>query len=191
MDGTDRLHRFRTWPTARAGGSLDYVKMMDLGADGVFIDNCGRRPPAARLTVSAPEFEPYVHGPVPERLARLAWGRFLEAVRVVKLWRRQDRDPHPDRRSRQSAGDWVWGRLFSLGLGEAPPGKREGGQGQPVVSGGRPADRCLGPLDPRRYVKDRSGLSPPDGRFHPLADRSHEVEFSTAFVSAGSGACQE
>ena len=90
MDGSDRLHRFRTCANSPSYWklSLDYVKkMMDCGADGVFIDNCGRRPPcfAPRFDrVRNPEFEPYVHEHLfPAASHDYAWGRFLEAVRTL------------------------------------------------------------------------------------------------------------
>ena len=63
MDGTDRLQRIRTCANSPSYWklSLDYVKkMMDWGADGVFIDNAGRRPPCfgPRFDkVRNPEFE--------------------------------------------------------------------------------------------------------------------------------------
>jgi len=88
MDGTDRLHRFRTCANSPSYWklSLAYVKkMMDWGADGVFVDNAGRRPPCfgPRFDqVHNPEFEPYVHEHLfPNASHDYAWGRFLEAVR--------------------------------------------------------------------------------------------------------------
>lgn len=90
MDGSDRLHRFRTCANSPSYWklSLDYVKkMMEWGADGVFVDNCGRRPPcfAPRFNkVRNPEFEPYVHEHLfPSASHDYAWGRFLEAVRAL------------------------------------------------------------------------------------------------------------
>lgn len=90
MDGSDRLHRFRTCANSPSYWklSLDYVKkMMDWGADGVFVDNAGRRPPCfgPRFNqVRNPEFEPYVHEHLfPNASHDYAWGRFLEAVRSL------------------------------------------------------------------------------------------------------------
>jgi hypothetical protein len=90
MDGTDRLHRFRTCANSPSYWklSLAYVKkMMDWGADGVFIDNAGRRSPcfAPRFDkVRNPEFDPYVHEHLfPNASHDDAWGRFLEAVRTL------------------------------------------------------------------------------------------------------------
>jgi hypothetical protein len=90
MDGSDRLHRFRTCANSPSYWklSLDYVKkMMDWGADGVFVDNAGRRPPCfgPRFDqVRNPEFEPYVHEHLfPNASHDYAWGRFLEAVRSL------------------------------------------------------------------------------------------------------------
>jgi len=94
MDGSDRLHRFRTCANSPSYWklSLAYVKkMMDWGADGVFVDNCGHRPPCFGPKfdkVRNPEFDPYVHEPLfPNASHDYAWGRFLEAVRdVVKSY---------------------------------------------------------------------------------------------------------
>jgi hypothetical protein len=90
MDGSDRLHRFRTCANSPSYWklSLAYVKkMMDWGADGVFVDNVGRRPPcfAPRFNkVRNPEFDPYVHEHLfPSASHDYAWGRFLEAVRTL------------------------------------------------------------------------------------------------------------
>jgi len=90
MDGSDRLHRFRTCANSPSYWklSLAYVKkMMDWGADGVFIDNAGRRPPCFAPNfdkVRNPEFEPYVHEHLfPNASHDYAWGRFLEAVRAL------------------------------------------------------------------------------------------------------------
>ena len=90
MDGSDRLHRFRTCANSPSYWrlSLDYVKkLMEWGADGVFIDNAGRRPPCfgPRFNqVRNPEFDPYVHEHLfPNASHDYAWGRFLEAVRAL------------------------------------------------------------------------------------------------------------
>ncbi len=89
MDGSDRLHRFLTcanspgyWKLSRA-----YVKkMMDWGADGVFIDNVGRRKAcfAPRFNRRNPEFEPYVHEHLfPDATHDYAFDRFLQAIRLL------------------------------------------------------------------------------------------------------------
>ena len=90
MDGSDRLHRFRTCANSPSYWklSLAYVKkMMDWGADGVFVDNAGRRVPCfgPRFNrVRNPEFDPYVHEHLfPDASHDYAWGRFLEAVRTL------------------------------------------------------------------------------------------------------------
>jgi len=90
MDGSDRLHRFRTCANSPSYWklSLAYVKkMMDWGADGVFVDNCSRRPPCFGPKfnqVRNPEFDPYVHEHLfPNASHDYAWGRFLEAVRTL------------------------------------------------------------------------------------------------------------
>lgn len=90
MDGSDRLHRFRTCANSPSYWklSLAYVrKMMDWGADGVFVDNCGHRVPCFATNfnkVRNPEFDPYVHEHLfPNASHDYAWGRFLEAVRAL------------------------------------------------------------------------------------------------------------
>ncbi|NLY00320.1 MAG: hypothetical protein GXY83_29840 [Rhodopirellula sp.] len=90
MDGSDRLHRFRTCANSPSYWklSLAYVKkMMEWGADGVFIDNAGRRPACFATqynSVRNPEFEPYVHEHLfPDASHDYAWGRFLEAIRTL------------------------------------------------------------------------------------------------------------
>jgi len=90
MDGSERLHRLRTCANSPSYWklSLAYVKkMMDWGADGVFIDNAGHRVPCFGPkfnTLRNPEFEPYVHEHLfPNASHDYAWKRFLEAVRAV------------------------------------------------------------------------------------------------------------
>ena len=90
MDGSERLHRLRTCANSPSYWklSLAYVKkLMDLGADGVFIDNASRRPPcfAPKFNhLKNPEFAPYVHEHLfPNATHDYAWGRFLEAVRAL------------------------------------------------------------------------------------------------------------
>ncbi len=89
MDGTDRL--FRLLVCANSPGywklSLAYVKkLMDWGADGVFIDNVGNRVPchAPEFTKLNPEFGPYVHEHLfPEASHNQAFDMFLQAVRKM------------------------------------------------------------------------------------------------------------
>ena len=89
MDGSDRLHRFLTCANSPSywNLSLAYVKkMMDWGADGVFIDNVGRREPcfATKFTVRNPEFEPYVHEHLfPDTSHNYAWDRMIQAIRLL------------------------------------------------------------------------------------------------------------
>ena len=89
MDGSDRLHRILTCANSPSYWklSLAYVKkMMDFGADGVFIDNVGPRQPchAHEFTTRNPEFDPYVHEHLfPEASHDHAWNRLLQAVRVL------------------------------------------------------------------------------------------------------------
>ena len=90
MDGSDRLHRFRTCANSPSYWklSLAYVKkMMDMGADGVFVDNCSHRVPCFGTKFNKarnPEFDPYVHEHLfPNASHDYAWGRFLQAVRAL------------------------------------------------------------------------------------------------------------
>ena len=89
MDGSDRLHRLLTCANSPSYWklSLAYVKkMMDFGADGVFIDNVSRRQPchAPKFTRRNPEFDPYVHEHLfPEASHDEAWGRLLQAIRTL------------------------------------------------------------------------------------------------------------
>ncbi len=89
MDGTDRFYRHLVctnnpeyWKL-----SLDYVKkMMDWGADGLFIDNVGKRNEcfAPNFTKLNPEFGPYVHEHLfPDTTHNYAFDRFLQTVRSL------------------------------------------------------------------------------------------------------------
>ncbi|MFC1563070.1 hypothetical protein ACFL4Z_03365, partial [candidate division KSB1 bacterium] len=94
MDGADRLHRFLTCANSPSYWklSLAYVKkMMDMGADGVFIDNVARRKEPCygpNFNVRNPEFEPYVHEHLfPDATHDYAFDRFLQAIyRLVKSY---------------------------------------------------------------------------------------------------------
>lgn len=95
MDGSDRIFRFLT--CANSPGywklSLAYVKkMMDWGADGIFIDNVGNRAPcfAPKFNVPEsssarnPEFPPYVHEHLfPDTTETYAWDRMLQTIREL------------------------------------------------------------------------------------------------------------
>ena len=95
MDGSDRLYRFLTCANSPSYWklSLAYVKkMMDWGADGVFIDNVGNRKPcfAPKFNVPEsssaknPEFQPYVHEHLfPDTTGSYAWDRLLQTIRVL------------------------------------------------------------------------------------------------------------
>ena len=89
MDGSRRLHRFLTCANSPSywNLSLAYVKkMMDWGADGIFIDNLELREPcfAPELTTRNPEFEPYVHEHLfPDATHDYAWDRMLQAIRAL------------------------------------------------------------------------------------------------------------
>ncbi len=89
MDGTDRLFRFLVCANSPSYWklSLAYVKkLMDWGADGVFIDNVGPRKPchAPEFTKLNPEFGPYVHEHLfPEASHDEAFDRFLQAIRKL------------------------------------------------------------------------------------------------------------
>ena len=89
MDGSDRLHRILTCANSPSYWklSLAYVKkLMDCGADGVFIDNVGRRRPchAHKSTTRNPEFDAYVHEHLfPEATHDYAWDRLLQSIRAL------------------------------------------------------------------------------------------------------------
>lgn len=89
MDGTDRFNRFLICannPTY-CKLSLAYIKkIMDWGADGLFIDNVGRRQEcfAPNFTKRDPEFAPYIHEHIyPENTHDYAFDRFLESVHTL------------------------------------------------------------------------------------------------------------
>jgi hypothetical protein len=89
MDGTDRFNRFLICannPTY-CQLSLAYIKkLMDWGADGLFIDNVGRRQEcsAPNFTKKDPEFAPYVHEHIyPENTHNYAFDRFLQSVSTL------------------------------------------------------------------------------------------------------------
>jgi len=90
MDGSDRVYRLLTCSNSPSYWklSLDYVKkLMDWGADGVFIDNVGRnREPcyAPKFRTNNPEFGPYVHEHLfPDTSTTYAWGKMLLAIRTL------------------------------------------------------------------------------------------------------------
>jgi hypothetical protein len=85
----NRLHRFLTCANSPSYWklSLAYVKkMMDWGADGVFIDNVGLRKPclAPRFNRRNPEFDSYRHEHLfPGATHDYAWDRMLQAIRAL------------------------------------------------------------------------------------------------------------
>ena len=95
MDGSDRLYRFLTCANNPAYWklSLAYVKkMMDWGADGVFIDNVGLRnacfAPDFNVPETSskknPEFLPYTHEHLfPDATHDYAWDKMLQAIRIL------------------------------------------------------------------------------------------------------------
>ncbi len=95
MDGSDRIFRFLTCANSPSYWklSLAYVKkMMDWGADGIFIDNVGDRTPcfAPKFNVpesssaSNPEFLPYLHEHLfPDTTESYAWDRMLQTIREL------------------------------------------------------------------------------------------------------------
>jgi hypothetical protein len=91
MDQSHRLHRFLTCANSPSYWklSLAYVKkMMNMGADGVFIDNVGRRRPCLAPRFNgrrpSPEFDPYVHEHLfPGATHDYAWDRMLQAIRAL------------------------------------------------------------------------------------------------------------
>jgi hypothetical protein len=90
MDGTDRVYRLLvcTNNPSYVKLSLAYIKkIMDWGADGIFIDNTNKRRDcfANKLTKTInPEFGPYVHDHIyPDATHNYAFGRFLQSVREL------------------------------------------------------------------------------------------------------------
>ncbi len=89
MDGTNRMYRYQVcannpvyWQL-----SLAYVKkLMEWGADGIFIDNVSSREEcfAPEFTKLNPEFGPYLHEHLfPDATHDYAFGRFLQAIRSL------------------------------------------------------------------------------------------------------------
>jgi len=89
MDGSDRAFRFLTCANSPSYWkmSLDYVKkMMDWGANGIFIDNVGKRVPCfgPKYDGRNPEFPPYNHEHLfPDASHDYAWDRLLQAMRTL------------------------------------------------------------------------------------------------------------
>lgn len=89
MDGTDRMYRFLVCANSPSYWklSLSYIKkLMDWGADGVFIDNVGRREPcfAPEFNKLNPEFGPYIHEHLfPKATHDYAFDRFLATIRSL------------------------------------------------------------------------------------------------------------
>ena len=95
MDGSDRAFRFLTCANSPSYWklSLAYVKkMMDWGADGIFIDNVGERKPcfAPKFNVTEsssarnPEFPPYVHEHLFQDTTQdYAWDRMLQTINAL------------------------------------------------------------------------------------------------------------
>jgi hypothetical protein len=90
MDGTDRVYRLLTCTNnpVYVNLSLAYIKkLMDWGADGVFIDNTNKRRECFAHKsgkIKNPEFGPYVHEHIyPDQTHNYAFTRFLETVRTL------------------------------------------------------------------------------------------------------------
>ena len=95
MDGSDRAFRFLTCPNSPVywKQNLAYVKkMMDWGADGIFIDNVGgkRKCYGTKFNVpegssaTNPEFSPYLHEHLfPDTSESYAWDRMLQTIREL------------------------------------------------------------------------------------------------------------
>jgi hypothetical protein len=89
MDGTERLFRHLVCANSSSYWqlSLNYVKkLMEWGADGLFIDNIEKREEcyAPRFTKPNPEFDPYIHEHLfPEATHNYAFDRFLQNVRSL------------------------------------------------------------------------------------------------------------
>jgi hypothetical protein len=89
MDGSYRAFRYLTCANSPSYWKLclDYVKkMMDWGADGVFIDNVDNRARcmAPKFNVRNPEFPPFTHDHLfPDADHNFAFDRMLQAVRAL------------------------------------------------------------------------------------------------------------
>jgi hypothetical protein len=90
MDGSNRMYRLLTCANSPVYWklSLAYIKkMMDWGADGIFLDNVGRhREPcfAPKFNVRNPEFPPYEHEHLfPDASQDYAWDRMLQTIRAL------------------------------------------------------------------------------------------------------------
>jgi hypothetical protein len=90
MDGSNRMFRLLTCANSPSYWklSLAYIKkMMDWGADGIFLDNVDdHREPcfAKKTTVRNPEFPPYEHEHLfPDATQDYAWDRLLQAIRAL------------------------------------------------------------------------------------------------------------
>jgi len=94
MDGTIRMNRYLVCYNSPSFWklSLQYVKkVMEMGADGIFIDNVGSREQecfAPEFTKRSIEFDPYVHNHLfPDSTQNYAFDRFLQTVRnLVKSY---------------------------------------------------------------------------------------------------------
>lgn len=93
MDSSERFNRFLTCANnpVYCALSLAYIKkLMDWGADGLFIDNVFNRQEcmASKIKHTSPEFPPYVHEHIyPGETHNYAFNRFLESVRkLVKTY---------------------------------------------------------------------------------------------------------
>jgi hypothetical protein len=89
MDGSNRMFRLLTCANSPSYWklSLAYIKkMMDWGADGIFLDNVGRREPCygQNFNVRNPEFPPFVHEHLfPNASQDYAWERLLQTIRAL------------------------------------------------------------------------------------------------------------
>jgi hypothetical protein len=95
MDGSDRAFRYLTCSNSPSYWklSLAYVKkMMDWGADGIFLDNVGGRRqcfgPKFNVPMNSsatnPEFPSYVHEHLfPDTTETYAWDRMLQTIRAL------------------------------------------------------------------------------------------------------------
>jgi hypothetical protein len=93
MDGSERIFRFLTCANNPSYWklSLAYVKkVMDWGADGIFIDNVSNRQPcfATQFDGRNPEFPPYIHEHLfPDSTHNYAWDCLLKSIRgLVKSY---------------------------------------------------------------------------------------------------------
>jgi hypothetical protein len=132
MDGTDRLFRFLTCANSPVYWklSLAYVKkMMDWGADGIFIDNLELRQPclAPRFTTRNPESPPYIHEHLfPDATHDYAWDKMLQAIRTLVKSYGEDKivilNSGIDTQFQKNGDCCMWENFYNSGGGRSESG---------------------------------------------------------------------